>query len=83
MLTIDTDIERYNKVQKIIGRQKISMIQQIFGSYLASQIICEKCQKQSWTLDLTYHWAIPIAKGQKWQPQTIPKTEIQGIKYYK
>ena len=40
MLSIDADIERYNQIQKIIGRQKISMVQQIFGCYLASQIIC-------------------------------------------
>jgi hypothetical protein len=45
MISLDIDEERYKKIEKILGQQKLSMIQQIFGSYLASRIICNKCQK--------------------------------------
>lgn len=45
MLSLDIDRERYKNVEKALGGQKLSMIQNIFGSYLASQIACEKCNK--------------------------------------
>jgi hypothetical protein len=54
------DMERYHNVEKLIGRQKISPTQRLFGLYLVSQVFCQNCKKISYTFDLTYHLSIDI-----------------------
>ncbi len=54
------DIDRYLKVEKFIGRQKISPTQRLFGVYLVSQVYCQNCKKINYTFDLTYHLSVDL-----------------------
>lgn len=49
--------QKYNNIEKLIGPQQITHIQNIFSMYLATEIICtnEDCQATSFTLDLAYN----------------------------
>lgn len=51
---------RYDKVENLLGRQRLTPVQQIFGSYLASRIVCLGCDKESWVTDFTYHLPVSL-----------------------
>ena len=40
MLSLDVDDERYKNIEKILGSQKLTMTQNMFGSYIGSQVTC-------------------------------------------
>jgi hypothetical protein len=49
---LDFNLDRYRKIEKCMGPQKLSIVDRLFGTYLASRVVCLKCQKVSWTVDL-------------------------------
>jgi hypothetical protein len=56
------DSVRYKQIESLLGQQKLSPMQQLFGSYLVNQTTCSRCNKQSFTFDLTYHLLISLEK---------------------
>jgi ubiquitin C-terminal hydrolase len=52
LLFLDLHMDRYRKIEKCLGPQKLSIIDRMFGFYLASKVVCLKCEKISWTIDL-------------------------------
>jgi len=57
--------DKYRKIEELLGRQKLTFSQQLFGSYLASHIVCLGCKKENWTLDFTYHYPLPLESSNK------------------
>jgi len=61
LLFLDINLERYRKVEKCLGPQKLSIIDRMFGMYLASRVVCLKCEKVSWTVDLALDLEVEIS----------------------
>lgn len=64
-------------VEKKIGKLKLTYIEHIFGSYLASRLHCLNCQMVSWTLDLCLDLNIEIVRDKNVEAPNMPsKKEI-------
>lgn len=53
------DIDRYKEVEKAIGYQKLTPLQNIFGYYLLNQTQCSQCKCISNSLNLSY--SVPLS----------------------
>lgn len=58
--SIDFNLERYKKVEQLIGMRKLSIVDKYYGCYLASKLICVPCNQINWTLDLTLDFTVEI-----------------------
>lgn len=67
LLFLDVNLERYRKVEKCLGPQKLSLVDRMFGTYLASRVLCLKCERVTWTVDLALDIEVELS-GTKERP---------------
>jgi hypothetical protein len=54
------DIDRYKSVERVLGNQKLTPTQTIFGFYLLNEVQCHQCKEISTSLNLTYNISLSI-----------------------
>jgi uncharacterized UBP type Zn finger protein len=61
-LSFLSDLERYKEVEKILGFQKLTPIQTVFGFYLLNEIQCNQCKEITLSVNLSYNIGLGIEK---------------------
>jgi ubiquitin C-terminal hydrolase len=66
------DRTKLKSVENKYGKLKLTYIECIFGSYLASRLHCQNCDLISWTLDLCLDLNIEIVRDKNNEQIPIP-----------
>ena len=55
---LDINLDRYKKIEQILGPRKLTIVDHYYGCYLASRLICLPCEQTTWTLDLALDFSL-------------------------
>lgn len=81
--SIDFNLERYRKVEQLIGMRKLSIVDKYYGCYLASKLVCIPCNQINWTLDLALDFTVEInAKPSKHEIFDEGVVRSDDLKYF-